>query len=220
MTMDPGDSHFLLHYLTLRRSLGILGVLLPVILIFGDLAIGEGGGLQPSLSHYYDTIMVGVFVGVLFAIGVFLFSYRGYETPDKKPYELSDNVAGKVACVAALAVALFPTTATVAWVRTVHTIAAILFFATLAYFSIHLFTKTLPGMAPQGRKIARNRIYRVCGWAIIVFIVMIGINWLFLDDRLEDLRPVLWLESLALWAFGIAWFVKGRTLWKDSPPAQ
>ncbi len=49
---------------------------------------------------------------------------------------------------------------------------------------------------------------------------MIGINWLFLDDRLEDLRPVLWLESLALWAFGIAWFVKGRTLWKDSPPAQ
>ena len=127
MTMDPGDSHFLLHYLTLRRSLGILGVLLPVILIFGDLAIGEGGGLQPSLSHYYDTIMVGVFVGVLFAIGVFLFSYRGYETPAKKPYELSDNVAGKVACVAALAVALFPTTATVDWVRTVHTIAAILF---------------------------------------------------------------------------------------------
>jgi len=29
--------------------------------------------------------------------------------------------------------------------------------------------------------------------------------------------PVFWLESLALWAFGISWFVKGETLWKDPP---
>ena len=31
---------------------------------------------------------------------------------------------------------------------------------------------------------------------------------------LESLRPVFWLESLALWAFGISWFVKSWP-WKD-----
>ena len=26
------------------------------------------------------------------------------------------------------------------------------------------------------------------------------------------MKPVFWLESLALWAFGLAWFVKGEGL--------
>ena len=44
--------------------------------------------------------MQDVFVGVLFVIAWFLFSYRGYER--------KDDVAGDVACLCALGVALFP----------------------------------------------------------------------------------------------------------------
>jgi hypothetical protein len=29
------------------------------------------------------------------------------------------------------------------------------------------------------------------------------------------MKPVFWLEAFALWAFGVSWFVKGETLWKD-----
>jgi hypothetical protein len=28
---------------------------------------------------------------------------------------------------------------------------------------------------------------------------------------------VFWLESVALWAFGISWFIKGDTLFTDRP---
>jgi hypothetical protein len=26
---------------------------------------------------------------------------------------------------------------------------------------------------------------------------------------------VFWLESFMIWAFGISWFIKGKTLWQD-----
>ena len=31
-------------------------------------------------------------------------------------------------------------------------------------------------------------------------------------------KPVFWLESIMLWAFGWSWFVKGETLWRDPKP--
>jgi hypothetical protein len=36
------------------------------------------------------------------------------------------------------------------------------------------------------------------------------------DTAIAAIKPVFWLESLALWAFGISWFVKGETLWRDA----
>ena len=40
-------------------------------------------------------------------------------------------------------------------------------------------------------------------------------NLAFDDTSLSDIEPVFWLESLALWAFGISWLVKGGLLLKD-----
>ena len=109
MGTNSNDNPLVLAYLTLRRVVGALGVLLPPILFFGALILSSTG-LQESISHYYGTVMRGVFVGVLFAIGVFLYSYIGYEpSDDKKRFEPSDNIAGNLACFFALGVALFPT---------------------------------------------------------------------------------------------------------------
>jgi len=41
-------------------------------------------------------------------------------------------------------------------------------------------------------------------------------NFAFLKNTsVASIKPVFWLESLALWVFGWAWFIKGETLWKD-----
>jgi hypothetical protein len=193
---------------------GFLGVLLPVILPIGVVLLSSGTGLQDSISDYYDTVMRGVFVGVLFAIGVFLFSYVGYEpSPDKKTYEPSDNTAGNLACVFALGVALFPTTSDSNVVRTTHFLSAAALFLTLSYFSLYLFTKTKVGATPTPKKETRNKVYVVCGVFMLACIALIAVyNWLFQDTSIAVIKPVFWLESLALWAFGWSWFVKGEGL--------
>ena len=95
--------------------------------------------------------------------------------------------------------------------------AATVMFLTLAYFSYCLFTKSNGQPTPQKRK--RNVVYRICGVAIVACIVLVGVFKLFLAATpIADLDPAFWLESLALWAFGISWFVKGETLWKDVDP--
>ena len=90
-------------YAELRRAIGILGTLLPFVLSIAACVI-FGTGIHSSLSRYYYTEMGDVFVGTLCAIGVFLYSYKGY--PGKG---LSDNVVGNVAGVSAIGVALFAT---------------------------------------------------------------------------------------------------------------
>ena len=147
---------------------------------------------------------------MLFAIGVFLFFYIGYKpSGERKRYEPSDNVAGNLACVFALGVALFPTNSGSGLLRTVHFMSATLLFLTLAYFSLWLFTKA--GGSPTPQKRTRNTVYRVCGVTILACLALIGLNgWLFRDTGLADINPVFWLEAIALWAFGWAWFVKGE----------
>ena len=203
-----GDDNLILSYLTLRRVVGVLGVLLPVILAIGAVVLGESTGLRDSISAYYDdTVMRGVFVGVLFAIGVFLFSYIGYD--------LADNIAGDLACLFALGAALFPASGS-GGVRIIHLLSATGLFLTLSYFSLILFTKT--GGDTTLEKLTRNKIYRVCGVIMLTCIALIAIYLTFLKKTsIADIKPVFWLESLALWAFGVSWFIKGETLWKDVP---
>ncbi|MEA2001270.1 MAG: DUF998 domain-containing protein [Actinomycetota bacterium] len=210
--MSNDSNPLIVSYLILRKFIGALGVGLPVVLPIGVAVLGSRAVLQPSISHYVGTIMRGVFVGVLFAIGVFLFSYVGYGPWDgKRRYEPGDNVAGNVASVFALGVALFPTNSGNDLVRSLHFLSAAALFIALAYISIHLFTKT--GETTTDQKRRRNKLYRVCGWFMIGCIVAIAIyNWFLQDTRLADIKPVFWLEALALWAFGWAWFVKGKGL--------
>jgi len=68
----------IISYLSLRKAIGFLGILLPFVLYFGALII-FGTGLQTSISGYYHTGMRDVYVGTLCVIGFFLFSYKGGE---------------------------------------------------------------------------------------------------------------------------------------------
>lgn len=205
---DDGDRVFV-SYLTLRRLVGVLGVLLPIVLVGGLFLLDPSSELASSISHYYDTEVGDVFVGVLFVVGWFLFAYRGYER--------RDDIAGDLACLFALTVALFPITHDSAVIQAVHFLSATALFLVLAYFALFLFTQIDKGRPPTPEKKTRNQIYVASGVTILVCIVAIGAYIFLLDGTsFAAIKPVFWLESFALWAFGVSWFVKGETLLTDS----
>jgi hypothetical protein len=209
---EPNDS-LVLSYLGLRKAVGIIGFLLPFVLAFGKMLL-EGPGIQGSISGYYYTDMRDVFVGSLCAIGVFLMSCRGYD--------LRDEIAGYLACAFAIGVALFPTTPYVnstshdQLIGALHYSFAALFFLTLAYFSLALFTKSDPAKIPTPQKRKRNTVYRVCGYTILACILLTAVVALpSVKPLVERLTPVFWLESAAVVAFGVSWLTKGETILKD-----
>src|SRR5215468_1540580 len=99
---DPPTSPLIISYLGLRKAVGFIGLGLPFVLIFGNQLFPDSPWFQYSISDYYYTHMRNVFVGSLCAIGVFLITYRGYD--------ICDRIAGALASVFAIGVALFPTT--------------------------------------------------------------------------------------------------------------
>jgi hypothetical protein len=209
---SPEDT--LVHsYLYLRRAIGIIGTALPAVLIVGKLII-QGGGLQDSISSYFWTDMRGVFVGSMCAVGAFLLSYRGYDA--------IDDIAGNLAGVAAIGVGLFPTapanpSSTAAVIGVLHLVFAAIFFLTIAFFAIFLFRRTSE-MGPSERKLQRNRIYLTCGVLIIACLLAIAVVHQWFDAATAGLHPELWLESIAVMAFGIAWLTKGEAILGDVLP--
>ena len=236
MKAKPTDPQ-LISYLMLRKTIGILGLAFPIALIIGSVAFFGCQEVQGSISAYYHTDMRNLFVGVLCAIGLFLFTYTGYDS--------TDATAGNIACMFALGVAFFPTsfggpvTACIpklipgGIISTIHFISAAGLFLTLAYFSICRFTKTSKKPEkcwkrlswckhddrPKGRKLIRNRIYIACGLTMIGCILLMAVYKLLGDsstgEALSKLKPVFWLETITLWAFGISWLTKGKTIYPD-----
>lgn len=60
-------------YLALRKAVGWIGILLPIVLVLGHLIIFDGESALTNMSVYYHTGMRDVFVGAICAIALFLF---------------------------------------------------------------------------------------------------------------------------------------------------
>ena len=210
----------LIHYLTLRKSVGLLGIFLPIVLIFGVKLISKCDILQDSISDYYYTKMGHYMTGTLCAVSLFMFSYKGYGP--------KDYWAGKAASLFALGVAFFPCSNYYPLseckvlqlkgddtINLIHFTSATLLFLTLAFFSLILFTKGSPH--PTKRKLQRNTVYRICGVIILLCIILIFLYSVIpsLHDKFKQYTPIFWLEFLALEAFGISWLTKGEALLPD-----
>jgi hypothetical protein len=193
-----------------RRLIGILGLLLP-FLLYGMAGLRPTNDVPPwdlltSVSAYYHTGAVGVFVGVLFALSLFLVTYQGYEG------EVADRVVGLVGGLAAIGVALFPTTAPSGfvapswckdWLSHVHSVSAIVLFGSFIVFSVWLFRRSRGAKTAEKRR--RNAIYLICGMAMIV-----GVLWA-IAARLSG-SSIFWPEALAIGAFAVSWLVKGEVV--------
>ena len=215
MEPAPGGRDGVLGYLGVRRAIGYLGIALPIALPAVTWLFGGEGGLahgpvfRDSLSaYYYSGIGGSVFVGSIFAIGVFLLCYR---------YRRLDGMLGNVACGSAIMLALFPTNddgVKATWlVGYIHFIFASVFLATLALICIFIFT--LGDKATRTpRKRRRNTVYYFCGAVMTLALIAALASQFFVTWQFT----LLVCETLAVWAFGLAWIVKGEVLLKDTHP--
>jgi|WetSurMetagenome_2_1015567.scaffolds.fasta_scaffold42755_3 hypothetical protein len=217
--MFSRNNNLIISYLTMRRFIGVLGMALPVVVIVGGFLQNEFT-IQGSISGYYYTNMRDFFVGLLYGVSLFLLSYKGYQR--------IDNVVGNLSGLCALGMVFFPTAMYSGKVvqvgifliddnvsEYIHLSFGTIFFLALAFNSIFLFTKRDPGILSREKK-RRNTIYHICGIVMIVAIVCIILyTFFFRKTILAKYYPVLIFESIALFAFGISWLVKGHTLFKD-----
>jgi len=178
--------------------------------------------IKESISSYYYTLVGNLLTGILSAVALFLFTYKGYNK--------ADRISAIIAGTGALATAVFPTNSdnttnfceVIAKPRssisnTVHFLGAAVFFVTLAYMSIFLFTKSNKKKADIRKpKRNRNRVYITMG--IIMLVALIGIVLLRIpavESTIGAYQPEFWFETIALWAFGFSWLIKGETILKD-----
>jgi hypothetical protein len=209
----PADARDLPHRAH-QRLVGLMGLSLPVVIYL--LAAARPTPPLPrwellrSISAYYYTGAISIFVGVLFALGLLLISYPGYEGT------AADRILARIAGGCALGVGVLPTSAPVGlveppWWRPIvgglHLASAAALLICFAVFSLWLFRKSdvpEPRDRPPDKR-RRDAFYLACG-----VMILIALLWCLVAMLLH--APVFWPEAIALWAFGFSWLVKGRAI--------
>jgi len=224
-------------YLNLRLCIGVLGVALPFILRIGSAIFPPD---PYSVSAYYYSAMRNILVASLCVLGTFLLTYQGYDKLDSR----ITNVCG----AATIGVALFPTSNPgfkPTWVGHVHPVLAGIALAGQALMALQ-FTQSAPrdgaarwlddvkrmlralifryaqrAYGEPGKKLTRNRVYSACTWLIIIGVVLALAQNFWPGSVKAETQWLFWFESLSIASFGVAWLVKGETLFKDAAaPAQ
>jgi hypothetical protein len=208
---------------TLRKLVGILGMLLPVLLylfLFTDTHF-----LKPleSISHYYYTRVGSIFVIIVSLLAIFLLIYKGAD--------IRDFMLSTLAAIAALFVVLFPTSNIIGegpavtilrankFRESFHLVSAALFLLSLSSMALFLFTLSdkPASLRTHGKKI-RNRIFRTCGIIMILalLIIVAGISEIIYPAYYNEHHLTFWMETLAIESFGFSWLIKGGLLFKDT----
>ena len=206
-------------YRRIRRTIGYLGISLPILLVGLSYISFFRTPLQTSISDYYFTNLREIFTGTLAAVGLFMINYKGSGNPS---IWKNDNLLTNIAGIMAIGVALIPVNPDdfaikiytlipypEKWLGWLHYSFAALLFLIMALLSINVFTIGQKNETRDPKSILNeNNIYRFCGYSILVFIVMVPVS--------ETLKlfsySTLVFEALALFSFGIAWLIKGRAL--------
>lgn len=199
------QKHLLATYFGLRLGMGFIALAFPLLLCIGGLIL-TATEIQGSLSAYYHTPMRNVFVGGLFAIGPFLYLYKGFSS--------KENIALNVAGILAIGVAIFPMAApagiTIYTNPALHGFCAVVFFACIAYVCIFRSGDTLPLVSNENARQRYRQTYLVIG---ILMIVLPLTAALLLNIYNNVFGPntdtvILGIEWGGVWVFSAYWLIK------------
>jgi hypothetical protein len=186
---------------------GVIGVLLPLVLVIGNRVAFGQSGILPSLSAYYHSHMRNWFVGSLWAIGSGLLVYLAARR------NLADSVISFVAGLLAVGVALFPTNAP----HTLSTIISKLHVAFAAVLFVLLGVICFRFGNRDGKREDRSMRWRTIwrtvhrGCAIAIWVAVVASVALAARGSGGN-HAVFVGGTVAVLAFGFSWFLKGSEL--------
>ena len=236
------NNELVLNYLNQRKILGLIGVIIPILLLILSVPFNNGQ-IEGAISDYFHTPLRDVFVVGICGISIFLFAYKGYDPVDR----FITNLAG----LFGILTAFIPTTFKAAGTTISHVLAIRdqAHPANLKLFpldqlnggpfeiipnpisplqgAIHiicaaLFFLLLAWMAyfqfsKSGKK-SEKRLYKLCGITILATIALMSLNLIGNSD-LEQIfvryRLTFVGEAICMWSFGLSWFVKGGVFRKN-----
>ncbi len=195
----------------MRIIIGLIAFALPIVVWLISLASAEE---LTSISGAYHTNGRDVFVGTLFVVGAYFVIYNGYN--------LLQATVSKIAGVAAIMTALFPTAPdgdSINAIAFTHYAAAGTLFIILSIFCLFFFRDRanrkiiVAGPESSGHESGRRNVYIVCGVIILLCILVIVITGFVLESKfIGGINAFYWAEAIALGSFGFAWFVAGKIL--------
>jgi hypothetical protein len=202
------EEHIRDTYFTLRIGIAVIAIVFPLLLWIGG-RFYAGLPLQDSMSAYYHAAIDGRsmrnwFVGILFAVGVFLYLYKGYS--NRENYAL--NLAG----VMAVGIAVFP----MEWncgsecaKYSAHGICAVIFFLSIAFVCVRCSPDTLRLIKDEDeREKYRNLYIGLASTMVISPLIAFLINALFRQHG----SLVFYIEAVGIFAFAGYWLTKSREL--------
>lgn len=225
-------------YFRMRRSIGYIGLALPILLIAGSWIFGHQ--ILPSISEFYYTSLRNVFVGAIVSLALFLFCYSGgpllrdsvwfsKDNQLNKKLFLNEDLLTTIAGVCALGIAVFPTEIVNISMENMHEwtfydfhspgvqcpkhINIIHLFCAGSFFLImaHLirFVFVAQETADMEDHERRIRIYIWSARTMMAALILSVLVVLFRDSKTTV--PIIFiLESIALVAMSTAWLTKGR----------
>ena len=202
-----------------RFALGILcAALAPACILFGLIGVRLGTNAPNwymSISDTYYANSKMCMIGLLFATGVFFFTYKGYDWKDR--------LCSLVQAFCCMGIVAFPCKGPDADARVglfsavaresnkIHLFLAALLFVTFAINVLCLFT--LGKGEPTAQKKRRNLVYRICGIVIVAFIVIQALCVTVLKGRIPSWLPTTLInEFFMLEAFAFAYIVKSEAI--------
>lgn len=166
-------------------------------------------------THPGEGTMRNWFVGLLFAVGIILYLYKGFT--------VRENIALNISGAMGLGVALFP----MGWgpefpghevkllglTFSLHGFCALTLFLGIAYVCIRRAKDTLHLISDPDRRNRYRSIYRTQGHLMWVFPV---IAWLLSSFQPGRPHLIFLAEMLGIWIFGAYWFTKSREISETS----
>jgi F0F1-type ATP synthase assembly protein I len=220
LTNEPDDKNqiWLTQQSTLRRVIGISGILLPLVLFVTIIFHAQYTKPLDSISAYYHTRAVSIYTLIIGLLGIFLIIYKGRNTK----YQIDFHITSLAGTCAILALILPSNNITaeantdLAQVvtsslkddklrNTLHFVLSGIFLVCLAWISLFSFPKNNNDKLINSKKL--KALYKICGILMLVpLLVIILYAKANIDFKIN--HTIYWMETVAVVIFGIAWLVK------------